>query len=85
MQISMPTVEVNEKTAFDVKYSADGQPHVTLKVTLIDTPGYGDCTDLTATIVEIVDRRFRHHRSVLPTHELHGMDKLVNFVSTDNR
>ena len=61
-----PTVEVSAQPAFTIKHKVGDQPPVNLKVTLIDTPGYGDSTNLETTfkkIVDYVDDQFRTHRA----------------------
>ena len=59
--IGMPTVQVTQQPAFYIKHRMGDQPPVNLKVTMIDTPGYGETTDLEATfkkIVGYVDEQF---------------------------
>lgn len=75
--VNEPTVEVTAKPAFYIKHRVADQPPVNLKVTLIDTPGYGENTNLETTfrkIVEHVVERFKSHRAAEEKQMRRGAD-----------
>lgn len=85
--INGPTVEVTAKPPFFIKHRVADQPPVNLKVTLIDTPGYGDNTNLETTFKKIAQHvvdRFNEHRGseeqAQRSLELSQSDPLVHCV-----
>lgn len=84
--ISGPTVEIKVKPTFDVKHRVKDEAPVILKVSLIDTPGYGDNTDLTTTFEKIVGYYveqfcvFRQEEEKAERTLRRGMDPLVHCV-----
>lgn len=86
--INEPTVEVRTMPPFYIKHTVADQPPVNLKVTLIDTPGYGDNTNLETTfkkIVAYIEEQFVAHRKKAEeakrgASESFGKDPLVHCV-----
>ena len=96
----LPPSTVGEESTTDASHSTPklacgrpldqvaDQPPVNLKVTLIDTPGYGDSTNLETAfekIVDYVDAQFHAHRAEEEmakrgTHQIRGMDPLIHCV-----
>ena len=79
-------MEVKARPAFYIKQRVGDQPPVNIKVTLIDTPGYGESTNLHTTfkkIVDYVDGQFDAHKAESEKARRStdsGMDPLVHCV-----